>query len=138
MLGNQIIGAQFQHLQFNRHEFSHMVRACLEGIAFSLVYGIRCMQELGVDPNTLKAGNDNMFQSEIFSDTIATLTNTEIQLKETSGAVGAAIGAGFGAGIFSNLKEAFSSEKIEKTHRANASHKDELEEAYEKWKSYLK
>lgn len=137
MLGNQIIGAQFQHLQFNRHEFSHMVRACLEGIAFSLVYGIRCMQELGVNPNTLKAGNDNMFQSEIFSDTIATLTNTEIQLKETSGAVGAAIGAGFGAGIFSNLKEAFSSEKIEKTHRANASHKEELEEAYEKWKSYL-
>lgn len=137
MLGNRLIGAHFGNLQFNRHDFSHMVRACLEGIAFSIVYGIRCMQDLGVDPGVMKVGNDNLFQSSIFSQTIATLTGTEIQLKETSGAVGAAIGAGFGASGFSSLKEAFSAETIHATHRANPSNQAALEAAYQTWKACL-
>ena len=46
-----------------------------------------------------------MFQSKIFATTIATLTNAEIQVKETNGAVGAAIGAGYGAGEIASLEE---------------------------------
>ena len=137
MLGNRIIGAQYQNIQFNRHSFSHLVRACLEGIAFSLVYGINCMKELGLTPKTIKAGNDNLFQSAIFSETISTLTDSEIQLKETTGAVGAALGAGFGSGVFSNLREAFSDEHIIKTYNTNDNKKEEYKEAYEKWLTYL-
>ena len=137
MLGNRIIGAQYQHIQFNRHTFSHMVRACLEGIAFSIVYGINCMKELGLSPKTIKAGNDNMFQSAIFSETIATLTGSEIQLKETTGAVGAALGAGYGAGEYNSLAETFSEEHIEKTYQENESKRAQYTEAYDKWLTYL-
>jgi len=114
-----------------------MVRACLEGIAFSIVYGINCMKELGLSPKTIKAGNDNMFQSAIFSETIATLTGSEIQLKETTGAVGAALGAGYGAGEYNSLAETFSEEHIEKTYQENESKRAQYTEAYDKWLTYL-
>ncbi|MGY6648464.1 xylulokinase [Wenyingzhuangia sp. IMCC45574] len=137
MLNNKIVGAQFEGLQFSKHGLSHMVRACLEGIAFSFVYGIRCMAELGLDPSVMKVGNDNMFQSEVFSTTIATLTGAEIQVKETSGAVGAAIGAGYGAGEIENLDTAFSKENIVKTYQGDALKKEALEQAYQKWLAVL-
>lgn len=137
MLNNKIVGAQFEGLQFNKHGLNHMVRACLEGIAFSFVYGIRCMAALGLDPNVMKVGNDNMFQSKVFANTIATLTGAEIQVKETSGAVGAAIGAGFGAGAIANLETAFSEENTIKTYKGDSTKKQALEQAYNKWLSVL-
>lgn len=137
MLQNKIVGAQFEGLQFSKHGLNHMVRACLEGIAFSFVYGIRCMKELGLDPKVMKVGNDNMFQSDVFSNTIATLTGAEIQVKETSGAVGAAIGAGFGAGEIESLETAFSEEKSIKTYNGDTTKVEVLEEAYAKWLSVL-
>ncbi|WP_029489267.1 xylulokinase [Ochrovirga pacifica] len=133
MLNNQIVGAQFEGLQFAKHGLNHMVRACLEGIAFSFVYGIRCMKELGLNPKVIKVGNDNMFQSQIFATTIATLTEAEIQVKETSGAVGAAIGAGYGAGEIESLEAAFAQENNIKTHQADSQQKEALETAYQKW-----
>lgn len=137
MLENKIVGAQFDGLQFSKHGLNHMVRACLEGIAFSFVYGIRCMAELGLEPSVMKVGSDNMFQSEVFANTIATLTGAEIQVKETSGAVGAAIGAGYGAGEIESLETAFSEENTLKTYQGEASNKEALEKAYSKWLSAL-
>lgn len=138
MLGNKIIGAEYAGLQFSKHKLSHMVRACLEGIAFSFVYGINCMKELGLEPSVIKVGNDNMFQSDVFATTIATLTGAEIQVKETSGAVGAAIGAGHGAGEIENLQDAFAKETILKTYKANESTKEAAQKAYDKWLNILK
>ncbi|MEN8890241.1 MAG: FGGY family carbohydrate kinase [Wenyingzhuangia sp.] len=137
MLQNTIIAAQFEGLQFNKHKLAHMVRACIEGIAFSFVYGIKCMHELGLDPSVIKVGNDNMFQSSIFAKTIATLTHAEIQVKETNGAVGAAIGAGFGANKIESLKVAFDQENIIKTYQADKSKLEAYTKAYEKWLKLL-
>ena len=133
MLGNKIIGAQFEGLQFSKHKLADMVRACLEGIAFSFVYGIKGMKELGVIPNIIKVGNDNMFQSEVFTTTIATLTGAEIQVKETSGAVGAAIGAAYGAGEIENLQDAFVKENILRTYKVDKTKKEACQKAYDKW-----
>ncbi len=137
MLGNQQIGAQFQNLQFNRHGFSHLVRACLEGIAFSFVYGINCMKASGVVPNIIKTGNDNLFQSLIFSQTIADLAEVEIQVKEVSGSVGAALGAGLGANEFKTIEEAFSSEEIIKTYYPSTQKESKKAEAYYNWQKTL-
>lgn len=137
MLQNKIIGAQFDGLQFNKHKLAHMVRACLEGIAFSFVYGIRCMKALGLSPSVIKVGNDNMFQSDVFATTIATLTDAEIQVKETNGAVGAAIGAGYGAGEIDNLEDAFAEESILKKYQADSSKIEAYSQAYEKWLNSL-
>ena len=64
------------------------------------------MRDLGIPVQTLRVGNDNLFQSAIFSNTIATLMNLEIEVLETTGAVGAAKAAGVSVGIFSSPEEA--------------------------------
>jgi len=87
---NNNIGARILNLDLNRHEIGHMARATLEGIAFSFVYGLEIMKEEGCAPKLLRAGNDNLFRSEIFAKTIASLTQCAIELLDTTGAIGAA------------------------------------------------
>ncbi len=135
MLGNRDIGAGIEGLQLNRHSKSHLIRASLEGIAFSFVYGMKVLEELGIPIQKMRVGSDNLFQSEIFSSTISNLMNTQIELVENTGAVGAARAAGFGIGHFANLKEAVSSDKVIK--RFTPSPLSNLGEAYDKWKYTL-
>ena len=61
----------------------------LEGIAFSFVYGIKFIEDDNFNLASIKAGNDNLFQSKVFSQTISTLVGKEIQLYNTTGAIGA-------------------------------------------------
>ncbi|AEE51178.1 xylulokinase [Haliscomenobacter hydrossis] len=109
ILNNVDLGAQIQGLNFNRHGQAHLIRAGLEGIAFAFVYGMSILQEMGLDLKVMRVGNDNLFQSRIFAETIATLCNSHIEMLDTTGAVGAAKGAGFGAGVYSSLREALGS-----------------------------
>mgnify|MGYP000309555836 CR=1 FL=1 len=90
MLENRSIGACFSGLEFNRHHKGHLCRAALEGIAFAFRYGMELMEESGVPFKTIRAGNDNLFQSNIFTTTLAALGQTPIELFEVTGAVGAA------------------------------------------------
>ena len=90
MFGNRNLGSSIMHLDLNRHNKAHLCRASLEGIAFAFVYGFSIMQADKVQPNVIRTGNDNMFQSEIFSTTIATLLGIDIEIYETTGAIGAA------------------------------------------------
>ncbi|RDY61976.1 xylulokinase [Flagellimonas nanhaiensis] len=90
MLLNKNIGTRIVNLNLNRHHKGHLCRAALEGIAFSFVYGFEIMQSDGIDPRVIRAGNDNLFRSEIFANTIATLIDQEIEIYDTTGAIGAA------------------------------------------------
>ncbi|MFC4633110.1 xylulokinase [Dokdonia ponticola] len=100
MFENQMIGSQIKHLNLNRHQDAHLYRAALEGIAFSFVYGMELLKKDKTMINELRAGNDNLFRSAIFSTTIATLINQEIKIYNTTGAVGAARAAGLLDGDF--------------------------------------
>lgn len=138
MLGNQNPGAQILGLHFNRHEQRHIIRAALEGIAFAFVQGMQAMREMGIPIHTLRVGNDNLFQSAIFSGTIATLMEVTIECYASSGALGAAKAAGVSVGIYSSPEEAVSlglNPVI--TYRPEPEkHRDYLE-AYLRWCSYL-
>lgn len=90
MLLNQEIGTRIVNLDLNRHSKAHLCRAALEGIAFAFVYGMEIMKSDGIDSKVIRAGNDNLFQSEIFVNTIATLTHQHIEIYNTTGAIGAA------------------------------------------------
>jgi xylulokinase len=103
---NKDINAHFFNLKFNRHTRAHMYRASLEGVAFSFVYGINMLKKMGLNVDVFRVGNDNMFQSGVFSMTIATLLGSHIEVVETTGAVGAARGAGVAADIYSSLESA--------------------------------
>lgn len=136
ILNNADIGAQIQGLNFNRHGQAHLIRAGLEGIAFAFVYGMSILQDMGLDLKVMRVGNDNLFQSRIFAETIATLCNSQIEMLDTTGAVGAAKGAGFGAGIYSSLREALGSTPVVGGYTPL---KDvaPYEAAYQKWLNQL-
>jgi xylulokinase len=90
MLDNKDPGASFRGIAFNRHQKGHLCRAALEGIAFAFRYGMELMEADGVPFHTIRAGNDNLFQSEIFTTTLAALSRTPIERYRVTGAVGAA------------------------------------------------
>lgn len=106
IFNNKNVNAHIHNIQFNRHTRAHLYRASLEGVAFSFVHGINVMKDLGLDVNVLRVGNDNMFRSKIFSKTIATLLNSQIEVVDTTGAIGAAKAAGVGAKYYHSLSEA--------------------------------
>ena len=77
-----------------------------------------------------------LFQSAVFSTTVAALTDCKIEVIETTGAAGAARGAGYGIGLYASLEEAMEGTEVRKTyttHNLNG----EYRRAYELWKSDL-
>lgn len=132
MLNNQSFGSTMRHLNFNLHSNGHLFRAALEGIAFSFVYGMGILKDDGVDLKIIKAGNDNLFRSQIFSETIATLVDAEIHIVDTTSAVGAARAAAFGNGMYNSLRDALNTNKLVKTYKPQEN-KQEYLNAYNLW-----
>ena len=132
VLSNKNIGAQVVGLDLNRHNRGHLCRAVQEGIVFSFMYGIEIMAEAGMPINTIRAGDANMFMSEVFSSSLANISGAQIELYDTDGALGAARGAGFGAGIYSSFDEAFATLEKKKTINPDGT---DLSGAYGRWKS---
>lgn len=136
MLGNKAPGAKINNLQFNRHQRAHFYRAALEGIAFSFVYGMEILQEMGLNLQVMRVGNDNLFQSAVFSGTISNLLGSRIEVLETTGAIGAAKAAGVAVGIYSSIREAMTDNKLVTAYEPvnrNGSYQD----AYQAWYSDL-
>ena len=90
MLNNINVGSNMLNFDINVHKKEHIIRATLEGIAFAFVYGMQILINDGVKPKVIRAGNDNLFKSKVFGETISTLINTDIEIYETTGAIGAA------------------------------------------------
>ncbi|WP_420322255.1 xylulokinase [Flagellimonas sp.] len=135
MLLNKDIGTRIVNLDLNRHSKSHLCRAALEGIAFAFVYGMEIMKSDGIDSKVIRAGNDNLFRSGIFADTIASLTQQEIEIYDTTGAIGAARACA----IASNGYDGFSKFMKNDYVRTVAPKKDNTlyKKAYDVWKKEL-
>lgn len=132
VLGNKSPGAQINNLQFNRHHRAHFFRAALEGIAFSFVYGMNILKEMGLNVQIIRVGNDNLFQSAIFSSTISNLMGSRIEVMETTGAVGAAKAAGVANGIYASVREAMQGNQILNTYEP-VNMNGGVGKAYELW-----
>lgn len=136
MLNNKNVGGYIANLQFNRHQRPHLIRAALEGVAFAFVYGMNILKEMGLDVRQIRVGNDNLFQSAVFSSTIATLMDSRIELYETTGAAGAAKAAGVGAGAYASLEEAMKQAAIVNAFEP-LPEKELYQEAYARWEGEL-
>lgn len=90
LLENREPKAGFSGIDFNRHGRGHLSRAVLEGVAYAFRYGMEVMEAGGIQFETIRAGNDNLFQATAFTTTLAALSGTPIELYEVTGAVGAA------------------------------------------------
>ncbi|MDE0838229.1 MAG: FGGY family carbohydrate kinase [Kiritimatiellae bacterium] len=134
LLGNRRIGASFNGLDLNRHDRTHVCRAVQESVVFAFRYGLDIMRELGIVPSVIRAGQANMFLSDVFCETLSAVSGARIELYETDGALGAARGAGMGAGIYASADEAFSTlEQVKAYAPAEQGHIA----AYEAWKAQL-
>jgi xylulokinase len=134
MLNNKIVGAHFHNIDLNIHTQAHVIRAVQEGIAFSFRYGLDIMRENGMNPTIIRAGKNNLFLSELFTESFVNITGVPVELYKNDGSVGAALGAGIGAQIFSSPKQAF--EHMHPVQLVQPSTK-QLEPAYQGWKALL-
>ncbi len=136
MLNSKDIGAHFLNFNLNLHSNAHLCRAALEGIAFSFVYGMEILKNDNAEINVIRAGNDNLFRAEIFSNTVATLIGHEIEIYNTTGAVGAARAAGLTDGDF----EKFGANITKNDHVMTfmpLENKTAYQKAYLSWKKEL-
>lgn len=136
MLKNQEVGTRIVNLNLNNHGKGHLCRAALEGIAFSFVYGMEIMESDGIEVNVLRAGNDNLFRSHIFSTTVATLIGYDIEIYNTTGAIGAARAANLYMGDFKAFGKAILDNDYVMTFKPNTA-KKAYREAYNIWKKEL-
>ncbi len=136
-LENKNIGASMHHLALNTHQLGHLLRASQEGIVFALNYGLEIMNTMGLRIETVRAGKANMFLSDIFAKTFATLTGATVELYNTDGSQGAARGAGLGAGIYRTAPEAFASLNKLETIEPDAGTAKACKDAYARWKQTL-
>ena len=136
MLNNQEIGTRIVNMNLNNHHKGHMCRAALEGIAFSFYYGMEILKSDGIKPTVIRAGNDNLFRSEIFANTVATLIQQEIEIYNTTGAIGAARAAGLHTGDFKSFGKAIMDNDHVMTFMPFKDKKPYLE-AYQNWKREL-
>ncbi len=135
IFNNKNIGAHYHNINFNLHSQSHIFRAVQEGIAFSFRYGLDIMRENGIQPSVIRAGNANLFLSDVFANAFVNATNTPVELYNCDGSVGAAIGAGIGAGVFASAKEAFA--KTKALELIEPTVQEAYDEVYAKWKEAL-
>lgn len=133
VLENKAPGAGMLGLSLVRHTRSHMLRAAQEGIAFAFRYGIDVMKELGLNLSVIRAGKANLFLSDIFRQSLATLCDATIELYDTDGSLGAARGAALGAGLYASSQETFKSLNCLERVTPNPQWKEDLDKAYENW-----
>ena len=136
MLNNKTLGTRMSNINLNNHTKAHLCRAALEGIAFSFVYGMGVLKSDGIDPKVIRAGNDNLFRSSIFSNTIATLIGHKIEIYNTTGAIGAARACELYKGDFEAYGKQIMDNDYVKSFEPSQD-KKEYETAYHKWKNEL-
>jgi len=138
VIGNKNPGCQISNLNFNIHNYTHVIHAAQEGIAFSFKYGIDIMAKYtGLVVSQIRAGHANMFLSPVFRETLASIAGVPIDLYNTDGSEGAARGAGIGSGIYKSSAEAFSNLEKLSTVEPVSNKADKYAEAYQNWFSTL-
>ena len=136
MLDNKNIGTHICNINLNQHSHGHLYRSSLEGIAFSFMYGMEILKNDNALINVVRAGNDNLFRSKIFANTVATLIGHEIEIYNTTGAFGAARASG----ILNDNLDSFRKKITKNDHVMTflpLKNKSEYEDAYSRWKEDL-
>lgn len=144
ILENKDINCQFSNINFNRHNLGHIIRSAQEGIAFSFRYGLDIMKGMGkasgidsFEARVVRAGNSNLFQSNVFREAFVNTCNVDLEIYNTDGSQGAARGAGIGVGFFKDNDHAFKGLKVIDKLKPDNNLVKKYDSFYQKWKNYL-
>lgn len=136
-LKNKELNGHFSGINFNIHTISHMVRAAQEGIVFTFRYGLDVMKAMGMEFSVIRAGDSNLFQSDVFKDAFVNTCNVDLEIYNTDGSQGAARGSGIGIGLYPNQKEAFNGLKVIDKLHPQPERVKKYEAIYQHWKTNL-
>ena len=137
LFNNTIIGSHFSNIDLNRHSIAHLCRATLEGIAYAFIYGMELLKKQNVSLENIRVGNDNLFQSEIFAQTIADVTGCSIAIFNTTGAIGAARACDLYQGDFDAFGKIIMKNDYLKSVLPKSSNTHIAFEAYASWEKNL-
>jgi xylulokinase len=144
ILENKDINCQFSNINFNRHNLGHLIRSAQEGIAFSFRYGLDIMKSMWksagletMEAKVVRAGNSNLFQSEVFREAFVNVCNLDLEIYNTDGSQGAARGAGIGIGYYTNNDEAFKGLKVIDKLKPEKELVRKFDSCYQNWKNHL-
>ena len=111
----------------------HMVRACMEGVAFSLRHNLEVAEAAGANAEVLRAmgGSANsLLWTQIKSD--ITGKPIVVPASDTATTLGAALLAGVGVGLYKDYDEAVSiTVKETRRHEPNPENKEVYDKTYE-------
>jgi xylulokinase len=114
------------------HGRGHMVRAILEGTAYGLRDNVDRMQEIGLNPQEIRAvagGARGRLWLQIKADVTGKPVSVPRELETT--ALGAAMLAGVAGGLFANLQEAAATTVAVATYvEPNLAHRQAYDDAY--------
>ncbi|MBX3097093.1 MAG: hypothetical protein KF812_09540 [Fimbriimonadaceae bacterium] len=98
LFGNRSVGGRLENLDTGVHGLTHFSRATLEGVAFTMRYGLDVLRQIGVQVSTIRSGNASLFRSKLFAQIFCDVMGCPVEILDTDGALGAARGAleGFG------------------------------------------
>ncbi len=133
-LGNRNPGASIHGVDFNSHGLPHVLRAGLEGVAFSLRHGVEVMQSLGFGLSAVRAGDANLFKSRLFRRIFSSAVGARLLVFGTDGSQGAARGAGVGAGLYRTPEEAAGRLDVLDEIRPDPDLAARYEETYRRWR----
>jgi len=116
---------------------AHMIRACLEGVAFSLKHNIEIAEQAGATVGALHATGGSA-NSVLWTQIKSDVTGKEIIVpsSDMSTTMGAAILAGVGAGVYRDFEEA--AQKCVKVVREHKPHPDGAEAYIKNYSTYKK
>ncbi len=108
----------FYGLDFGKTR-GHMIRAAMEGVAFSLRHNLETANQVGADAGVLRAvggAANSLLWTQMKAD--ITGRTIEVMASDTATTLGAAILAGVGTGVYESFEEAVRlCVKVRRTHR---------------------
>lgn len=111
---------------------AHLIRASMEGVAFSLLHNLNAAREAGADINILYSVG-GAAKSALWTQMKADVTQKEIAVASSDAAtsLGAAMLAGVGAGVYSSFEEAVSiNVRMQKRYAPSTRHYDAYQRNY--------
>ncbi len=119
---------------------AHLVRAVMEGVAFSLQHNLQTAQQAGTFVKSLRATGGSA-NSLVWTQLKSDITGKEIEVSssDTTTTLGAALLAGVGTGLYPDFETAVSrSVRVLRTHHPNADNFDIYARQYQRYLALVK